>query len=107
GMNDVRGRELDLDRFEIEATPRFPAVAPKQGRQLPGAEEGRCERSFLHGHSSLLETNWMSRHRLWSSLTSTLNDSGTPGSGGLSPFTMASYTRERPGTSSDFTVSIS
>ena len=31
-----------------------------------------------------------SRQRLWSSLMSTLNDSGTPGSGGFSPLTIAS-----------------
>src|SRR5437870_12772074 len=43
--------------------------------------------------------------RLWSSLTRTLKDSGSPGSRNGSPLTIASYIRERPGTSSDLTVS--
>ena len=42
-----------------------------------------------------------------SSFTSTLNDSGMPGSGRFCPFTIASYTRLRPFTSSDLTVRIS
>ena len=42
-----------------------------------------------------------------SSFTSTLKLSGTPGLGRFSPFTIASYARLRPVTSSDLTVSIS
>src|SRR5207248_3460859 len=45
------------------------------------------------------------RPRLCSSLTSTLNDSGTPGSSTSSPLTIASYAFTRPTTSSDLTVS--
>src|SRR3979411_1093338 len=40
----------------------------------------------------------------WSSLMSTLNDSGTPGGWMSSPFTIASYVWTRPMTSSDLTV---
>ena len=43
----------------------------------------------------------------WSSFTSTLKDSGTPGSMVFSPLTIASYAFTRPTTSSDLTVSIS
>src|SRR5205085_2227910 len=43
----------------------------------------------------------------WSSFTSTLKDSGIPGFGRFCPFTIASYTRLRPFTSSDLTVRIS
>src|SRR5713101_7032860 len=39
-----------------------------------------------------------------SSLTITLNDSGSPGSSVFSPLTIASYIRVRPATSSDLTV---
>ena len=49
----------------------------------------------------------MFRHSDWSSLTITLNDSGSPGSSVFSPLTIASYIRVRPATSSDLTVSIS
>src|SRR2546421_7383489 len=42
-----------------------------------------------------------------SSFTSTLKDSGIPGFGRFCPFTIASYTRLRPFTSSDLTVRIS
>src|SRR5438046_754794 len=45
--------------------------------------------------------------RAWSSFTNTLKDSGMPGFGRFCPFTMASYTRLRPFTSSDLTVRIS
>ena len=41
------------------------------------------------------------------SCSNTLKDSGIPGSGILSPFTIASYAFARPVTSSDFTVKIS
>src|SRR5881398_2319444 len=45
--------------------------------------------------------------RACSSFTNTLKDSGMPGFGRFCPFTMASYTRLRPFTSSDLTVKIS
>src|SRR5437870_7965194 len=45
-----------------------------------------------------------SRPSDWSSLISTLNDSGSPDSSEYSPLTMLSYIRVRPTTSSDFTV---
>src|SRR3989449_105637 len=45
--------------------------------------------------------------RACSSFTNTLKDSGMPGFGRFCPFTMASYTRLRPFTSSDLTVRIS
>ena len=44
------------------------------------------------------------RHSDWSSFNKTLNDSGRPDSRTCSPYTMASYMRVRPMTSSDFTV---
>src|SRR3989338_3459494 len=45
-----------------------------------------------------------SRHKLCSSFTKTFNDSGVPGWKVLSPFTIASYIRVLPMTSSLFTV---
>src|SRR5213083_77118 len=45
--------------------------------------------------------------RAWRPFTHTLKDSGMPGFGRFCPFTMASYTRLRPFTSSDLTVKIS
>src|SRR6266850_1451362 len=45
-----------------------------------------------------------SRPSDWSSLISTLNDSGSPDSSEYSPLTMLSYIRVRPTTSSDLTV---
>src|SRR5882672_8669003 len=45
-----------------------------------------------------------SRPSDWSSLISTLNDSGSPDSREYSPLTMLSYIRVRPTTSSDLTV---
>ncbi len=47
------------------------------------------------------------RHNDCSSLSSTLNDSGMPGSGMFSPLTIASYTLTRPTVSSDLMVNSS
>jgi len=49
----------------------------------------------------------MSRPRPFNSCINTLNDSGKPGSGSVSPFTIASYVLALPTTSSDLTVKIS
>src|SRR6185312_13612571 len=49
-------------------------------------------------------TSSTSRHSAWSSLRSTLNDSGRPASSTCSPLTIDSYMRVRPSTSSDLTV---
>ena len=53
------------------------------------------------GDSSMRSTE---RQRLWSSLMSTLKDSGSPASREWSPLTMDSYIRVRPTTSSLLTV---
>src|SRR5664280_1083494 len=63
--------------------------------------------SFQPPHSPSCLTSSTSSPRLWSSRTSTLNDSGRPGCSGTLPLTIASYTRERPSTSSDLTVNSS
>ena len=51
--------------------------------------------------------NFKSKAKLCSSLVKTLNDSGIPGFGILSPLTIASYVFKRPTISSDLTVNIS
>jgi hypothetical protein len=66
-------------------------------------------RSFRNrgGAVPTFTSNSTSRARLCSSFTSTLKDSGRPGSRAFSPFTMDSYIFVRPITSSDLTVRIS
>src|SRR5690606_34860331 len=101
------------------------------GPRAPGRGRGSCSRPFVsvveqpgstrgpgpwaHGpgpaprHATAYSSrpNVTDSPRACSSFTSTLNDSGIPGSGRFSPLTIASYTRLRPFTSSDLTVSIS
>src|SRR5213594_4053122 len=105
---------------------RLPSDPPPQRRGAARSNELRATSDELNAknrgadrlplvpHHSLLMTHHCryslalisstSRPRLWSSFTSTLKDSGSPGSRKGSPFTIASYIRERPGTSSDLTV---
>src|SRR3989337_3924536 len=59
-----------------------------------------CQLSTAYFYS-----NFKSSPNPLNSCTNTLNDSGTPGLGILSPFTIASYVFARPMMSSDFNVS--
>ena len=67
-----------------------------------GGEAGPCVRPAPALNSALRnQSSVTSRPRPCSSRTSTLKLSGTPGDGMFLPFTIDSYARERPETSSD------
>src|SRR5699024_11209236 len=85
--------------YLLSSTSRFnlPAVCVSSS-----SSNSRISISF-----SSLESTFASKPRLCNSLIRTLNDSGTPASGTLSPLTIDSYVFTRPTTSSDFTVRIS
>ena len=77
---------------------------------MPSSSAARYTSSSVSRISTVLpsaESTSTFRHSDWSSLSSTLNDSGMPGSGMFSPLTIASYTLTRPRMSSDLIVSSS
>ncbi len=71
----LRRGDRDLDRVEI-------------ARRLVGSVESSKRLQRLPPYSAFRSS--ISRQRLWSSRTSTLKDSGRPGSSGTSPLTIAS-----------------
>src|SRR5712692_3374308 len=83
--------------------PRFylPTELAEPGPSIPWAWLSNTfnSRRLIYAFALISST---SSPRLWSSLTRTLKDSGSPGSRNGSPLTIALYIRERPGTSSDF-----
>src|SRR6266704_3339238 len=86
----LRGGDPDLDIVEARALRLAPA----------------SEVDHYSSTSSVVPSVTFNP-RACSSFTNTLKDSGMPGFGRFCPFTMASYTRLRPFTSSDLTVKIS
>jgi hypothetical protein len=83
----VRGREPDADLVEAQLATLVAVLEAAE----PHAGGRRVQRRLQVGVlDHVVSSNWTSRHRLWSSFTSTLKDSGVPGSGGFSPFTIAS-----------------
>src|SRR5581483_2039577 len=82
----------------------------RRDRSMPSSSAARYTSSSVSRISTAtpsLESTSTLRHSDWSSLSSTLNDSGMPGSGMFSPLTIASYTLTRPRMSSDLIVSSS
>src|SRR5262249_59295412 len=80
----------------LSATSRASAASPAG---IPGC----CSRARCGIVGSSISST--SRHSAWSSLRSTLNDSGRPASSTCSPLTIDSYMRRRPSTASDLTGS--
>src|SRR5438552_4089465 len=92
----LRGGDPDLDIIEARAL-----------RLAPASEVNHRVSPSPYPSTSSVVPRVTFNPRAWSSFTNTLKDSGMPGFGRFCPFTMASYTRLRPFTSSDFTVRIS
>src|SRR5207247_3673551 len=114
-VTGLRGRgELDPDRVKRDGLRMPIEDAPQILRWLvlsdQAAERPIRQHSVFSSQEAFLPSFMISSTssaRLWSSFTSTLKDSGVPGSRQFSPFTIASSMRLRPSTSSDLTVSIS
>src|SRR5207247_9042993 len=92
----LRGGDPDLDIIEARAL-----------RLAPAPEINHRVSPSPYSSTSSVVPRVTFNPRAWSSFTNTLKDSGMPGFGRFCPFTMASYTRLRPFTSSDLTVRIS
>src|SRR5882724_8005886 len=92
----LRGGDPDLDIIEARAL-----------RLAPASEVNHRVSPSPYSSTSSVVPRVTFNPRAWSSFTNTLKDSGMPGFGRFCPFTMASYTRLRPFTSSDLTVRIS
>src|SRR5437773_1864579 len=92
----LRGGDPDLDIVEARAL-----------RLAPAPEINHRVSPSPYSSTSSVVPRVTFNPRAWSSFTNTLKDSGMPGFGRFCPFTMASYTRLRPFTSSDLTVRIS
>jgi hypothetical protein len=98
----LRGCDRDPDPGKMDGILRFFNAGEKVFHGcLPVTFPLRLPAGYCWGSSLISST---SRPSAWSSLISTLNDSGSPGSREKFPLTMDSYILARPGTSSDLTV---
>src|SRR6185312_241712 len=94
---------------QISSTLLTPSFG-RRDRSMPSSSAARKTSSSVSRISRAtpsLESTSTLRHSDCSSLSSTLNDSGMPGSGMFSPLTIASYTLTRPTVSSDLMVNSS
>src|SRR5437867_8889508 len=94
---ELKAARRRCSRSSTRLNPSFPLVMPNGdwssvSKLIGSPLDRRPMRPFRYANDGAqTSSNCTSRHRLWSSLTSTLKDSGTLGSVVLLPFTIDLY----------------